>query len=180
MKAANPPAGGCRGNPAGGRPYGRRDSSQLSYEGCAERLPRTVPTPEIAAAGDNCPTLTLTPSPGEGGDSRPQRIQLQRTKGWRKPEGAIVVARPSKWGNPFSIEHCVDWFVNGYGRTWTGFPSKDEALRHVVALYRSAWEFRRIYFHDLDPSDLRGYDLACWCPLDQPCHADVLLELANR
>jgi hypothetical protein len=27
---------------------------------------------------------------------------------------------------------------------------------------------------------LRGRDLACWCPLDQPCHADVLLELANR
>ena len=28
-------------------------------------------------------------------------------------------------------------------------------------------------------ADLRGHDLACWCPLDQPCHADVLLELAN-
>lgn len=27
----------------------------------------------------------------------PSRIQLRRTKGWRKPEGAIVVARPSKW-----------------------------------------------------------------------------------
>jgi hypothetical protein len=30
----------------------------------------------------------------------------------------------------------------------------------------------------LDLSELRGKDLACWCPLDQPCHADVLLELA--
>ena len=29
-------------------------------------------------------------------------------------------------------------------------------------------------------ADIRGHDLACWCPLDQPCHADVLLELANR
>lgn len=27
---------------------------------------------------------------------------------------------------------------------------------------------------------LAGKNLACWCPLDQPCHADVLLELANR
>jgi hypothetical protein len=27
---------------------------------------------------------------------------------------------------------------------------------------------------------LRGKNLACWCPLDQPCHADVLLDLANR
>jgi hypothetical protein len=29
-------------------------------------------------------------------------------------------------------------------------------------------------------ADLRGKNLACWCPLDQPCHADVLLEIANR
>ena len=27
--------------------------------------------------------------------------------------------------------------------------------------------------------ELRGRDLACWCPLDRPCHGDVLLELAN-
>lgn len=27
--------------------------------------------------------------------------------------------------------------------------------------------------------ELHGHDLACWCRLDQPCHADVLLELAN-
>ena len=26
---------------------------------------------------------------------------------------------------------------------------------------------------------LRGYHLACWCPLDGPCHADILLTLAN-
>lgn len=30
-----------------------------------------------------------------------------------------------------------------------------------------------------DLQELRGHDLCCWCPLDQPCHADVLLELAN-
>ncbi len=28
-------------------------------------------------------------------------------------------------------------------------------------------------------AELRGKDLACWCPLDGPCHADVLLEIAN-
>ena len=33
----------------------------------------------------------------------PKRIQLSRKKGWRKPEGAIVVARPSRWGNPFKV-----------------------------------------------------------------------------
>lgn len=33
--------------------------------------------------------------------SKPKRIQLRRTKGWRKPVGAVVVSRPSVWGNPF-------------------------------------------------------------------------------
>ena len=33
--------------------------------------------------------------------TEPKRIQLSRTKGWRKPEGAVVVSRPTKWGNPF-------------------------------------------------------------------------------
>jgi hypothetical protein len=37
-------------------------------------------------------------------DPAPQRIQLRRTKGWRKPQGAIVVSRPSKWGNPISVQ----------------------------------------------------------------------------
>lgn len=27
--------------------------------------------------------------------------------------------------------------------------------------------------------ELEGRDLACWCPLSEPCHADVLLDLAN-
>ena len=47
-------------------------------------------------------------------DSKPKRVQLRRTKGWRKPEGAIVVARPSPWDNPFkagvnavTIDHAV-------------------------------------------------------------------------
>ena len=36
----------------------------------------------------------------------PARIQLRRTKGWRLPKGAVRVARPGKWGNPFSVaEH---------------------------------------------------------------------------
>lgn len=38
----------------------------------------------------------------------------------------------------------------------------------------------RHYPHVKDVGELRGRDLVCWCPLDQPCHADVLLELANR
>lgn len=104
--------------------------------------------------------------------SEPQRIQLRRTKGWRKPEGAVVVARPTKWGNPYRVtagNHCT-------------YPAN---RADVVRLFRQAVEADRDYgrnicgFHYADLAELRGKDLACWCPLDQPCHADVLLELAN-
>ena len=43
----------------------------------------------------------------------PTRVQLRRTRGWRKPEGAISVARPHKWGNPFAVgEHGVRTATN--------------------------------------------------------------------
>lgn len=96
----------------------------------------------------------------------PNRIQLRRTKGWRKPEGAVVVARPSKWGNPWAV---------GENSPWHPYEPMDRAA--AVAVYR--------YGIDTDVgrsmvrADLAGRDLACWCPLDEPCHADVLLELAN-
>ena len=69
------------------------------------------------------------------------------------PANAVSVTRPGKWGNPYTVEE--------YGR--------EQAIR----LYRE-WLVGK------DLSELRGKDLACYCPLDQPCHADVLLELANR
>lgn len=111
----------------------------------------------------------------------PQRIQLRRTKGWRKPDDAVVVARPSRWGNPFRVIDAVEW---GAAR------DEEHAVAVVVASFRlwlagsnRDWmgpesnERRRWMLDHLN--DLRGHDLACWCPLDQPCHADVLLELAN-
>ena len=36
------------------------------------------------------------------------------------------------------------------------------------------------YFRELVKHHLRGKNLACWCPFDQPCHADVLLKIANE
>ncbi len=110
----------------------------------------------------------------------PKRIQLRRTKGWRKPEGAIVVARPSKWGNWYRI-------TSEGGRWHVGHASapqiesratKAEAVALAVAWFREDWLVASREPQILD--ELRGHDLACWCPLDQPCHADVLLELANE
>jgi hypothetical protein len=107
---------------------------------------------------------------------RPVRIQRKRTKGWKMPEGAVYVGRPTKWGNPFIVSslgamNAYRDYTNNVD-LWTEWPCVDSetavrAYREMVAPYR-------------DLSKLRGKDLACWCPLDQPCHADVLLELANQ
>lgn len=93
----------------------------------------------------------------------PKRIQRQRTKGWRMPEGAVYVGRPTDWGNPWRVGEVIG-----------GQRLDAEA---VVTLYRGLYRLHRDQMPD--PAALRGRDLACWCPLDQPCHADVLLALAN-
>lgn len=94
-----------------------------------------------------------------GGALWPTRVQLRRTAGWRKPAGTVVVARPSRWGNPWRVAQ--------------GLTPAQAVARYRAAVGRDAdrvAEIRR---------ELAGRDLACWCPLDQPCHADVLLEIAN-
>lgn len=89
----------------------------------------------------------------------PTRVQLRRTKGWRKPAGTIVVARPSKWGNPFKITN-----------------ERDAA--EAVAEYRTWVETQPELIEDAK-RELAGRDLLCWCRPGAPCHADVLLEIAN-
>lgn len=124
----------------------------------------------------------------------PERIQRRRSRGWRMPAGAVYVGRPTIWGNPTGCQRphwcklapcacceqgdfcCVlayrEWLTSGIeGRgastglfvfaldALDGYPRRDEVVRRLP--------------------ELRGRDLACWCPLDAPCHADVLLELAN-
>lgn len=121
----------------------------------------------------------------------PERIQLRRTKGWRKPEGAVVVARPSRWGNPYRIVHdgsfmgeplyrVVRPVIPAYPDEWYGGQrTREEAVEQAVRMYRRWLVASQIRGMDLVPL-LAGHDLACWCPLDQPCHADVLLEIANE
>jgi hypothetical protein len=90
------------------------------------------------------------------------RIQRKRTKGWKMPENTVYVGRGTMWGNYASLRLgltkgavAVDLF-----RDW---------IRHEAS---SAWKGRM-------KADLRGKNLACWCREDEPCHGDVLLELAN-
>jgi hypothetical protein len=97
----------------------------------------------------------------------PKRVQRQRAKGWRKPQGAVYVGRGSKFGNPF------DWRLG----TRTGNDPREDA----VVLFRNWLKHSRgpSAPTDADIASLRGKTLMCWCPLSSPCHADVLLELAN-
>lgn len=108
----------------------------------------------------------------------PERIRLSRRKGWRKPENTVVVARPSKWGNPYKVGDCDNpWYPDERN---TRADAVDFFRMELVLMEGIWWDAGDRY---LTPEDVRaelaGKNLACWCPLDQPCHADVLLELAN-
>lgn len=126
----------------------------------------------------------------------PLRIQRRRLRGWRMPPNTIYVGRPTIWSNWFVELNGVVWLSDGRGegiayiarpegdapynpaalfmawideRTTIMLPAKHEALVE---------QKRRTILARIE--ELRGNNLACWCPPDRPCHADVLLEIANR
>ena len=104
----------------------------------------------------------------------PVRVQLRRSRGWRKPAGAIMVARPTRWGNPFKVAGPAG------GGLATGAARAAAVDRYRLWLtegvdgdpHQRAWILEHL-------AELDGRDLCCWCPPGQPCHADVLLALAN-
>lgn len=115
----------------------------------------------------------------------PQRIQLSRRKGARKPADAVVVARPSKWGNPFTIAEARDiGFVepgesDALARAFVARCFADWLRRGSTSPWwfsagNDIWSWQRDHL-----AELAGKDLACWCPVDGACHADVLLSMAN-
>ena len=98
----------------------------------------------------------------------PERVQLRRSKGWRMPPDTLKVDRTTRWGNPFRIGE-------------PGVPDAETAVRMFRESIASGQALSKS--EQLSPgrieAELAGKNLACWCRLDQPCHADVLLELAN-
>lgn len=115
----------------------------------------------------------------------PKRIQRKRDRGWKIPPNTVYVGRPSPWGNPWTIkkalesglfkpDHCAQVVVDEY-RSWL---TKNESLNSEhLGIYKTLESRRRWILDHIQ--ELTGKNLACWCMLDQPCHADVLLELAN-
>ncbi len=96
----------------------------------------------------------------------PIRIQRKRTKGWKMPPNTVYVGRPTKWGNPYKVGQRIN-------------PNSEPlTLKRVIVFYRahlqsisSFWEAKQ---------ELKGKNLACWCPLDKPCHANFLLKTVNN
>ncbi len=98
----------------------------------------------------------------------PDRVQLKRSAGWKMPANTLKVDRTTRWGNPFTIAECgsAAIAVAQHGRWMRGElaapgcaePPTSEAIRAALG----------------------GRHLACWCALNGPCHADLLLTLANR
>lgn len=116
------------------------------------------------------------------------RIQRKRTAGWKMPENTVYVGRPTVWGNPWKIKAAIE-----YGSFKPEFAAQvcvDEYEAWLIGI-RSPYGEHLGYW--LTPEmrnqreqilarlpELKGKNLACWCSLDKPCHADILLRLANN
>jgi hypothetical protein len=100
----------------------------------------------------------------------PQRIQLSRAKGWRMPTNTVKVDRSTPWGNP--------WRIGDYGPLGRKPIDAAGAVGFFEQMFTDP-EMKAAAGYPDGLGLLAGKNLACWCPLDQPCHADVLLRIAN-
>lgn len=118
---------------------------------------------------------------------KPRRVQQSRAKGWRKPDNTVSVARPGKFGNPFAAKiprgeegqatMTREYLVEDF-REWLTTPLfAGKSPKGYDSMLGVPYADRARILDNLH--ELRGKNLMCFCPLSQPCHADVLLELAN-
>jgi hypothetical protein len=106
-------------------------------------------------------------------DDTPRRVQLSRAKGWRMPDWTVKVDRSSRWGNPFRVGDRIT--------------CADGTIAVCFSAAEAVQAYRDLMLHPISSkiradirANLRGKNLACWCKPSEPCHADVLLELANK
>ena len=116
-----------------------------------QRITTAATALQADQSGDKAPNPENKP--------KPKRIQRKRTKGWRMPEGAIYVGRPTDFGNPHSLIGSTPEIATKLF---------EEHLLTEPGLL------------ELAIKKLKGKDLACFCPLNQACHADILLRYVNR
>lgn len=198
----------------------------LAWPGTRDAEPLVTQTRSVAwALGDGHPVVAVEGraggiSLGHVEPRGPRRLQQRRTPGWRKLPGAVSVARPSLWGNPFryrtahglarvpatdgsawewenrisgpGIRHDVHWPDGHVTEHTVRYMTRAETVETYRRALTDPQKGLRLYERrhgvitvDDVRRELAGRDLMCWCPLvdDEgrpvPCHADVLLEVAN-
>lgn len=118
--------------------------------------------------------------------NKPIRVQLSRKKGWRMPYNTTKVDRTTQWGNPFvinrawyppllSVPHQIKW-----GGVLCAMPDRTVYVNNAADAVKAFRDFLASNPQAAESvkSKLRGLNLACWC-FESPCHADILLEIAN-
>ncbi len=141
----------------------------------------------------------------------PQRLTLSRAKGFNLQQHsmdtnglpAMLVSRPSKWGNPFRCQGGDMIYINAKHRrsifdpwVYVGQGNMHSCVQRFAPIMKAAYgnsEYSLPIFHkdsdcaywvnhfkSLDISEIKGKNLACWCKQGQPCHANTLLRWANR
>lgn len=129
----------------------------------------------------------------------PQRIQRSRKKGYKLPDNTVCVTRPCKYSNPFKLRGDIIYGNASYRRKildpWIvvddNIPNDEYGHIRVIELYGewlqttpfelNKWFINPVSFtHEELMDDLSDKNLACWCALDKPCHADVLLRVVNE
>lgn len=149
---------------------------------------------ETPASFHTCPTCGTVISKIPGNE--PVRIQRKRAKGWRMPENTVCVTRPGKFGNPFKIVRDQIFGDASHRRgkllnPWVlididpVFYKSTPLNKIVIELYKD-W-IHGVNINHLVPapsydaikSALYGKNLACFCKIGAPCHADILLKIAN-
>lgn len=115
----------------------------------------------------------------------PVRVQLSRARGWRMPPNTVKVSRPTVWGNPFvAVDgvvyanplqvHFIVTVTNDAAKAYELWLRGELIQAEALAMYRNMRAEVLARF-----PELRGKNLACWCKPGEPCHADVLLRMAN-
>ncbi len=121
-----------------------------------------------------------------------KRIQRKRTKGWKMPENCIYVGRPTKWGNPVKLVGDIIYIHAGYRRKgldpWVFYNVGDKFdIIHLYSLILLGLPFVdkdlqywSDKFKENDLNELKNKNLACFCPIGEPCHADILIHALNE
>jgi hypothetical protein len=124
----------------------------------------------------------------------PVRLQRKRTKGFKlvSPNELpiVYVGRGTKWGNPYKVVENMVYEKDGVWELKVNCTNEEEAKKTCLELYtnyllpyKHGDDLDLFFFsnsmYELIKLELKGKNLACFCPLSEPCHADILLRLAN-